>query len=105
LYTDCILTGVSVGAGLGVAGTTVGFTVSVAVGVAVGAGVPTGALTHPKKTDDKMIKIIEIILMFFIPSPDSTIVLVINNIIDLFSDSDLLERFIINAYHQSYVYG
>jgi hypothetical protein len=107
LYTEGIRTGVGVGVGvgLGVVGTTAGFAVSVAVGVAVGVGVPTCFPTHPSKTEDKIISIIVINLMFFIPSPDLTIVLFINNIIDLFSDSDLLERFINNASHQTYVYG
>ncbi len=77
------------GVGAGVVGITVGFTVSVAVGVAVGVGVAAGGLTHPKKANDNMIRIIEINFIFFIPSPELTIVLVINNIIDLLSDSDL----------------
>ena len=77
------------GVGAGVVVTTVGFTVSVAVGVAVGAGVAAGGLTHPRKDNDNMIRIIEINLRFFIPSPELTSVFVINNIIGLFSDSDL----------------
>lgn len=55
--------------GAGVVGTTVGFRVSVAVGVTVGVGVAAGGLTHPKKANDNMIMIIEINLIFFIPSP------------------------------------
>lgn len=98
LYTDGILIGVGVGVGLGVAGITVGFTVSVAVGVVVGVVVLTGGLTHPMRNDNTIMTI-KTNLTFFIPSPDSTIALFINNIIDLFSDSDLLERFIINALH------
>jgi len=104
LYTDGILIGVGVGGG--VVGTTVSCIVSVTVGVAVGIGVPAGALTHPMKTDDKTIRIIEIIVIFLIPFHRLyQMVLFINNVIDLFSDSDLLERFIINAFHQSFVWA
>ncbi len=90
--------GVGVGVGLGVVITTVGFTVSAAVGVAVEVVVLTGGLTHPMRNDNTIMTI-KTNLTFFIPSPDPTIALFINNIIDLFSDSDLLERFIINALH------
>ena len=77
------------GVGTTVVGTTVGFMVSIAVGVAVGVGVAAGGLMHPRKANDNMIRIIGINLMFFIPSPELTSVFVINNIIGLFSDSDL----------------
>ncbi len=85
--------GVGAGAGVfvdrGIVWTTVGVAVSVAVGVTAGVGVAAGGLTHPKKANDNTIRIIEINLIFFIPSPKLTSVFVINNIIGLFSDSGL----------------
>ena len=70
------------GVGLGVVGATVGCTVSVTVGVAVGVGVPAGGLTHPRKVDNRIIRIIEINFMFLILT-SLMILLLINNLIDL----------------------
>jgi len=67
-----------------VVGTAVGCIVSVAVGAAVGVGVPAGGLTHPRKTDNKIIRSIEVNFVFFILT-SFKIPLLINNLIDFMS--------------------
>lgn len=73
-------------------GIIVGNTVRVAVGVSVGVGVRTGALTHPRTEENKIIRINEINLIFFKSFTCLVISLFINNSIDLFSDSDLIRE-------------